>query len=217
MKKKFLEIIFFIVPMIFFHGAYAIEGMDLDMAVLKINKEVKSLNNQILSLKDEIELIKEGQRLSSLKISELLKIIELNRPNDKNLDKSNKIIQDKSSNKLYSDGKNEFTLGNYERAINLFINYAKDSPNALNIKNSKLWLARAYSANEQYLKSKNAFLDYQFNNEEHSKYANSMFELSKVLVKLSEINEAKLLLLDMIKKYPNHSLVNKAKQLLLDF
>ena len=134
MKKKFLEIIFFIVPMIFFHGAYAIEGMDLDMAVLKINKEVKSLNNQILSLKDEIELIKEGQRLNSLKISELLKIIELNRPNDKNLDKSNKIIQDKSSNKLYSDGKNEFTLGNYERAINLFINYAKDSPNALNIK-----------------------------------------------------------------------------------
>ena len=43
-----------------------------------------------------------------------------------------------------------------------------------------------------------------------------MFELSKVLVKLSEINEAKLLLLDMIKKYPNHLLINKANQLLSD-
>jgi TolA-binding protein len=43
-----------------------------------------------------------------------------------------------------------------------------------------------------------------------------MFELSRVLVKLNKNNEAKLLLLDMIKQYPDHSLINKANQLLLD-
>jgi hypothetical protein len=44
-----------------------------------------------------------------------------------------------------------------------------------------------------------------------------MFELSKILLKeFNEIEKAKLLLLDMIKKYPEHPLINKANQLLLD-
>ena len=170
MKKHIFIFIIYLAPILFLHGAYANEGLDSDLAILKINKVVKSLNKEILSLKDDVELIKE----------------------------------------------NEFVLGNYDKAINLFINFAKNSPNSSNIKASKLWLARAYSANESYLKSKDAFLDYQSGNKEHSKYADSMFELAKVLIKLNEVNEAKLLLLDMIKQYPGHSLINKANQLFLD-
>ena len=113
-------------------------------------------------------------------------------------------------------GKNEFVLGNYDKAISLFISFAKSSPDSSNIKDSKLWLARADFENEAYLKSQDAFLDYQSNNKEHSKYADSMFELTRVLIKLNEVSEAKLLLLDMIKQYPDHSLINKANQLLLD-
>jgi TolA-binding protein len=202
--------------MLFQHGVYANEGLDLDLAILKINKEVKFLNNEILSLKDEIELMKEEQRISSVKIAELRQIIELNLSNTKQEKKSTKKIQSNIAEKLYSDGKNEFLLGNYEKAITLFISFAKNSPNSSNIKNSKLWLARAYFQSEKYLKAKDSFLDYQSNNQEHLKYADSMFELARVLVKLNEINEAKLLLIDMVKKYPNHSLITKANQLLLD-
>ena len=202
--------------MLITHGAYASEGLNTDLAILKINKKVKSLNNEILSLKDEIELIKENQRLNSAKILELLQIIELNLSNSKQVEKSTQKIQTNSSNKLYSDGKSEFVLGNYDKAITLFINFTKGSVNSSDIKNSKLWLARAYFFNEEYLKSKDTFLDYQSGNKEHSKYADSMFELSRVLIKLNEVNEAKLLLLDMIKQYPSHSLINKANQLLLD-
>ena len=100
-----------------------------------------------------------------------------------------KRVQVNNTNKLYSAGKNEFVLGNYDKAISLFISFAKDSPNSSNIKDSKLWLARSYAANEAYLKSKDAFLDYQSNNKEHSKYADSMFELSRVLIKLNEVSE----------------------------
>ena len=202
--------------MLFLHGVYANEGLDSDLAILKINKEVKSLNNEILSLKDEIELIKEEQRISSRKIAELLQIIELNLSNSKKDETSTKKVQTNNANKLYSEGKNEFVLGNYDKAINLFISFAKSFPNSTNIIDSKLWLARSYAANEAYLKSKDAFLDYQSNNNEHSKYADSMFELSRVLTKLNEVNEAKLLLLNMIKQYPSHSLINKVNQLLLD-
>jgi len=215
MKKIILVLIVFIVPMLF-HGAYANEGLNLDLAILKINKEVKFLNNEILSLKDELELIKEKQRISSAKIAELLQIIELNLSNSKKDEISSTKIETSNTSKLFTDGKSEFVLGNYEKAITLFINFAKSSPNSSNIIDSKLWLARSYAANEAYLKSKDVFLDYQSNNKEHPKYADSMFELTRVLIKLNEVNEAKLLLLDMIKHYPDHSLINKANQLLLD-
>ena len=202
--------------MLITHGVYASEGLNTDLAILKINKEVKSLNNEILSLKDEIELIKENQRLNSAKILELLQIIELNLSNSKQVEKSTQKIQTNSSNKFYLDGKSEFALGNYDKAITLFINFTKVSTNSSDIKNSKLWLARAYFENEEYLKSKDTFLDFQSNNKKNLKYGNSMFELSRVLIKLNEASEAKLLLLDMIKQYPSHSLINKANQLLLD-
>jgi len=202
--------------MLYMHGAYANEGIDVDGAIFKINTEVKSLNKKILSLKGEIELIKENQRLNSAKILELFQLIELNLANNKQVEKSIQKIQANSSDKLYSDGKNEFLLGNYDKAITLFINFAKVSTNSSNIKDSKLWLARAYFFNKEYLKSKDTFLDFQSGNKENSKYGDSMFELTKVLIKLNEVNVAKLLLLDMIKQYPNHSLINKANQLLLD-
>ena len=202
--------------MLITHGAYASEGLNTDLAILKINKEVKSLNNEILSLKDEIELIKENLRLNSAKILELLQIIELNLSNNKQIEKSTKKVQANDTNKLYLDGKNEFALGDYDKAINLFISFAKSSPNSSYIKESKLWLARAYFESEAYPKSKDAFLDYQSDNKEHSKYADSMFELTRVLLKLNEVSEAKLLLLEMVKQYPSHSLINKANQLLLD-
>ncbi|MDC1385801.1 outer membrane protein assembly factor BamD [Candidatus Thioglobus sp.] len=202
--------------MLFQHGVYANEGLDLDLAILKINKEVKSLNNEILSLKDEIELIKEEQRISSAKIAELRQIIGLNLSNTKQEKKSTKKIQSNSAERLYSDGKNEFLLGNYEKAITLFISFAKNSPNSSNLQNSKLWLARAYFESEKYLKAKDSFLDYQSNNQEHLKFADSMFELARVLDKLNEVSAAKLLLIDMIKQYPVHPLIDKANQLLLD-
>jgi len=143
--------------MLFHHGVYANEGLDLDLAILKINKEVKSLNSKILSLKDEIELFKEEQRISATKIAELRQIIELNLSNTKQEKKSTKKIQSTSVEKLYSDGKNEFLLGDYEKAINLFIRFAKSPPKSSNIKDSKLWLARAYFESEKYLKAKIRF------------------------------------------------------------
>jgi TolA-binding protein len=216
MKKNLFIFILYIAPVLFLHGVYANEGLDVDSAILKINKEVKSLNKEILSLKDEIELIQEGQRINSRDISELLQIIELNLSNNKKAENSTNKIQAKNANKLYSDGKNEFALGNYDQAITLFISFAKSSPDSPDIKDSKLWLARAYSASEAYLKAKDAFLDYQSNNKKHLNYADSMFELSRVLAKLNEINDAKLLLSDMIQQYPSHSLINKANQLLSD-
>jgi len=197
-------------------------GLDLDLAFLKLNSKVNSLNDEILALKDQYELLIESQRLNAQKINELFEIIELNTTKKQKTEEIIKTDKEKSAFKLYSDGKNQFVLGNYEKAIEFFLRHLEDFPNSSNTENSKLWLGRAYFANESYLNSKTAYENFQSSGEfaqniDHPKYPDSLYELSKVLIKLNEINEAKLLLSNMIEDYPEHALTKKANQLLQDF
>jgi len=196
-------------------------GLDFEVAFFKLNAKVNSLNDEILALKNQYELLTESQRLNTQKISELFEIIELNTTEKQKTEEIIKTNKEKSAFKLYLDGKSQFALGNYEKAIEFFSSYLQDFPNSSNTEDSKLWLGRAYYASESYLNSKTAYLDFHSNgefpdNQDHPKYADSLYELSRVLIKLNEINEAKLLLSKMIKEYPEHTLTKKANQLLQD-
>jgi len=196
-------------------------GLDLEVAFFKLNAKVNSLNDDILALKDQYELLSEEQRLNTQKITELFEIIKLNTTKKQKIEKTIKTDKEKNAFKLYSDGKSQFALEDYEKAIELFLNYLENFPNSSNTEDSKLWLGRAYFASESYLNSKTAYVDFQSNgefphNKDHPKYADSLYELSRVLIKLNEINEAKLLLSNMIEEYPEHTLTKKATQLLQD-
>ena len=216
MKKTLLKLILSMFCIFSVLEINADEGLDLEMAFFKINKEVKSLNNEILSLKEENELLKETQRQNSEKIAKLFEIIELNSTENKKEEVTLKTDIEKNALKLYSDGKSQFVVGDYEKAIELFINYLENFPDLENVADSKLWLGRAYSRSEAYIDSKKSYLNFQSSHTNHPKYADSLYELSRVLIELKELNNAKLLLLEMIEGYPNHSLTKKAKQLLLE-
>ena len=216
MKKTLLKLILSMFCIFSVLEINADEGLDLEMAFFKINKEVKSLNNEILSLKEENELLKEKQWQNSEKIAKLFEIIELNFIENKKEEVTLKTDIEKNALKLYSDGKSQFVLGDYEKAIELFINYLENFPDLENVADSKLWLGRAYSRSEAYIDSKKSYLDFQSSHTNHPKYADSLYELSRVLIELKELNNAKLLLLEMIEGYPNHSLTKKANQLLLE-
>jgi len=187
----------------------------------KLNTKINSLNDDILALKNQYELLTEEQRLNTQKITELFQIIELNTTKKQKTENTIKTDKENNAFKLYSDGKSQFALGDYEKAIELFLSYLENFSNSSNTEDSKLWLGRAYYASESYLDSKTAYIDFQSdgefsNNQDHPKYADSMYELSRVLIKLNEINEAKVLLSNMIEEYPEHALTNKATQLLQD-
>jgi len=216
MKKTLLKFILSIFCMFTVLEINADEGFDFEMAFFKINKEVKSLNNEILSLKEGNEILKEAQRLNSEKIAKLFEIIELNSTENKKEEVILKTDEEKNAFKLYSDGKSQFVLGDYEKAIELFISYLKNFPDLKNVADSKLWLGRAYSRSEAYIDSKKSYLDFQSSHTNHPKYADSLYELSQVLIELNELNNAKLVLLEMIEGYPDHSLTKKANQLLLE-
>ena len=195
--------------------------LNLEVAFFKLNTKVNSLNDDILALKNQYELLAEEQRLNTQKITELFQIIKLNTTKKQKTEKTIKTDKENNAFKLYSDGKSQFALGNYEKAIELFLSYLENFSNSSNTEDSKLWLGRAYYASESYLDSKTAYIDFQSNgeftnNQDHPKYADSMYELSRVLIKLNEINEAKVLLSNMIERYPGHALTNKATQLLQD-
>ena len=193
-------------------GAFSAEGLDVDLAILKINKEVKSLNKEILTLRDEIEILRENQRLNSEKIDELLQMIELNQTNNKTSEKS--IETSPQPSKLFRDGKSSFVLGNYEKAIDLFLSHLNTTPSDKSSTDTQLWLGRSYFYSESYLESKNAYLDFQALGTEHPKYADSLYELSRVYIELNEASEAKMLLTQMLEDYPDHILFNKASALI---
>ena len=91
--------------------------LNLEMAFFKLNTKVNSLNDDILALKNQYELLTEEQRLNTQKITELFQIIELNTTKKQKTEKTIKTDKEKSAFKLYSDGKRQFALGNYEKAI----------------------------------------------------------------------------------------------------
>ena len=193
-------------------GVFSAEGLNVDLALLKINKEVRSLNNEILTLKDEIEILRENQRLNSKKIDELLQMIELSQTNNKQSETS--VETSPQPSKLFRDGKSSFVLGNYDKAIELFLSHLNTSPSDISLTDTQLWLGRSYFYSESYLESKNAYLDFQILGAEHPKYADSLYELSRVHLELNETSEAKKLLTQMLKDYPNHLLFNKASTLI---
>ena len=191
MKIQVYRCTFFLLSLLLSSSVAANEGLNLDLAILKINKEVKTLNSEILALKDEIEILRENQRLNSEKITELLQMIEINQSTSK-----------------------KTVLGEYEKSIELFLAHLETSPSSLSKTDTLLWLGRAYFYSESFLDSKASYLEYQAMGQDHPKFADSLYELSKVLIELDENVQAKLLLDKMLSEYPSHTLSGKASTLI---
>ena len=195
-------------------------GLDLEVAFFKLNAKVNSLNDDILTastLKDQYELLKEQQRLNTQKITELFDMLELKYTKEA---VKEVVFDDKENEKkafqIYADGRNQFIAGDYDEAIALFKSYLDSFPDYKNVADAKLWLGRAYFANELYSQSRAIYLEFQSENLQHAKYPDSMYELSRVLFELRDIEASKTMLIKMIEKFPKHDLYKKAKQMLAE-
>ena len=192
-------------------------GLDLEVAFFKLNSKVNSLNDDILALKDQYELLTEQQRLNTQKITEFFDMLELKYTKEA---VKEVVLDDKENEKkayqIYTDGRNQFIAGEYDKAIALFKSYLDSFPNYKNVADAKLWLGRTYFANELYSQSNAIYLEFQSENLQHAKYPDSMYELSRALFELGELDAAKKLLTKMIEKFPTHDLYKKAKQMLTE-
>ena len=140
------------------------------------------------TLKEQYELLKEQQIFNTQKINELFDMLELKHTKDA---VKKVLLEDEENEKkayqIYTDGRNQFVAGDYDEAIALFKSYLDSFPNYKNVSDAKLWLGRAYFANELYSQSKAIYLEFQSENLQHAKYPDSMYELSRVFFELRDI------------------------------
>jgi TolA-binding protein len=194
-------------------GEQTTEGLDLELAFFNLKKRVDNLNNEILSLKEQYEILAEKERVNAQKISELFEMLELKVTNSV---VKEAVIDSKKSDdeakKIYDDARKFLLAGENEQAIELFQNYLENYQDYKNFADATYWLGRAYSANKSYLEAKNVFVRFQNENPQHTKFANSMYDLANALIELNELETAKNILTLMLEKFPEHGLNIKTKQ-----
>jgi len=194
-------------------GEQTTEGLDLELAFFNLKKRVDNLNNEILSLKEQYEILAEKERVNAQKISELFEMLELKVTNSV---VKEAVIDSKKSDdeakKIYDDARKFLLAGENEHAIELFQNYLENYQDYKNFADATYWLGRAYSANKSYLEAKNVFVRFQNENPQHTKFANSMYDLANALIELNELETAKNILTLMLEKFPEHGLNIKTKQ-----
>ena len=213
MKKTLFKVIVYIFCVFSIVELFAEENID-DLEKKNFFK-IERLEADIILLKGQYKLLTEEQRLNTQKINELFDMFDLKFAKEVvkevALDSEE---NDKKAYQIYTDGKNQFVAGEYDKAVVLFRKYLDSFPNYKNVADAKLWLGRAYFSNELYSQSKDIYLEFQSENLQHAKYPDSMYELSRVFFELGELNAAKRMLAKMIEKFPKHNLYKNAKQML---
>ena len=186
--------------------------IDVDAAILGMHQEINYLVNENNSLKNQIELLQEAQKVANQQIKELFKILEVGATNKviEDVIVTQKENEDKAS-ALYADGRKQLIFGAHESAISIFHQYLESYADYKNAPDAQYWLGRAFYAKETYPEAKATFVQFQHENPLHPKFANSMYELAQTLVELGEVEAAKMMLSEMLDKFPTHSLRMKAE------
>jgi tol-pal system protein YbgF len=190
-------------------------GINTDKVIIDHSKKIKSLLKKNRALKGQIEQIAQKQLESDKKIAELFNLMKHN----KSIITANKPKMyarelDKKAKKIYKNARSLLITDQYSQAIDLFKQYLKTYPNNNYASDAHYWLAKTYLAKGDYHQARKTFVTFQQDSPLHHKYANSLFELARVYVELKHNQKAQKLLKKMINKYPSHSVINQAKQLL---
>jgi TolA-binding protein len=195
--------------------------MPINAAEINTNKVLIKYNNKLNQLKKtnkilqgQIEVLQQQQKISTEKIQSLFHLLKYKKPNVVNKKTPRVEKGDKAAKKAYANAKNFLMIGEHDKAIELFTVYLGLYPNNSHASDAHYWLAKSYLAKEDYLAAKKVFIEFQRENELHHKFANSLYELAKAYTELNQNAKAKLLISTMIKKFPEHTVIFKAKALL---
>jgi tol-pal system protein YbgF len=207
---KYLNLIFFILLQI----PLAINSNENVIDNYESIEQLKDINKDLLN---RIEKIEESQKNSEKKITELFNLIEYIKSSD-NFKKTilKEAKEERAAKKLYTNAINLLETNQYQKAINSFIEYINIYPERENISDSYYWLGKAYAIQKDYGNATKTFIKFQNLYRSHYKFSNSLYELAVIHNKLNKNKEAKKLLEDMIERFPNHNLIDKAKNLLLN-
>ena len=182
--------------------------------LIEHNNKLNQLKKTNKDLQGQIEVLQQQQKNSAEKIQSLFHLLKYKKSTVVGKKLLRVEVADKTSKKAYTNAKGFLMIGEYDKAIELFTAYLGLYPNNNHTSDAHYWLAKSYLAKENYHAAKKVFIEFQRENELHHKFANSLYELAKTYTEIDQNDKAELLINTMIKKFPDHVAIFKAKALL---
>ncbi len=182
--------------------------------LIEHNNKLNQLKKTNKDLQGQIEVLQQQQKIIVEKIQSLFHLLKYKKSTVVGKKLLRVEVADKASKKAYTNAKGFLMIGEYDKAIELFTAYLELYPNNNHTSDAHYWLAKSYLAKEKYHAAKKVFIEFQRENELHHKFANSLYELAKTYAEIDQNDKAELLINTMIKKFPEHVAIFKAKALL---
>ncbi len=122
-----------------------------------------------------------------------------------------------SDQQIYSDARQAYDNGEMDKARQLFQKLIQDHPKSENVDNAQFWIGESYYREKWY---ERAILEYQAVMEKYpngNKVPSAMLKQGLALQQIGEKPSARLILQELVKKYPKSSEATIASQKLKDF
>ena len=190
-------------------------ALNVEKIIKHNSKNLKKIKRDNKKLVGQIELLQEQQKYSRKKITELFHLMEYKKSSNV-VKETIKRVRDgnRKAKKLYTSARSLLVSGQYNQAIDLFLNYLDIYPDNNYVPDATYWLGRAYTAKGDLHNAKKIFVGFQHDYVSNHKFSNSLYELAVIEHELKEGKRAIQLLKSMIKKFPNHNSIIQAKALL---
>jgi len=182
--------------------------------LIEHNNKLNQLKKTNKDLQNQIEVLQQQQKISTEKIQSLFHLLKYKKTTAMDKKVLHVEASDKVAKKAYTNAKNFLMIGEHDKAIKFFTVYLGLYPDDNYASDAHYWLAKSYLAKEEYHTAKKVFIEFQRENELHQKFPNSLYELARTYVELNQNVKAELLINTMIKKFPEHVSIFKAKALL---
>lgn len=193
----------------------AIGNINTDIAIINLNKKIKTFGVEKRQLLEKIEQLEEKQLQNSKKIKELFYLVDFEKKTREVKKISLKSINyNKKSRKQYTEARDLLMNNQYNKAIKEFKLYLKQYPKDAHAADALYWLAKSYLIKEEYAQAKIKFMLFQKKYPKHSKKSNSLLELSKIHIKLNEKNSAKKTLNNFLAQFPKYKKNDQVKKML---
>jgi tol-pal system protein YbgF len=194
----------------------------LEEADYSIEKSRSSQVNTAQEKENRLNRIEEVGRLNRERIVRLEQYLDLEPSTDeeKPSDKAGKKISDKKAlpeKDLYEAAKKAFDKGEFEVAREQFLEFLKRFPKSNNADNAQFWIGEIYFREKWYEK---AIMEYQKVIESYpngNKVAAALLKQGLAFFNLDEKANARLILKEMIRKYPKSEEAKIAKKKLSSF
>lgn len=198
-------------------GAAAIANPSWEMMsqMQQMQEEIQTLRGMVEELKHQVDVMQQQERQRYLDLDMRINQAQgtSSSPGEVKRQTVEQVADDKA---LYQQASDHRKKHQYKQAIAVLEQLQKQSPDGLYAPYSDYWLGELYMAVKpaDLIQAKKHFINLLANHSDHVKVPDAMYKLGKLYAQQGKTENAKSTLNELIKKFPDKSAANLAKDLL---